>query len=283
MAGDWRHIVGESRYQAAIASVDGGRLARGEEVHFNALLIPNSSNPHDPNTVAVYADGIGVVGHLSREDALTFRPHAQELDRKEAVGLVRARLIGGWGRDENDGRVIPPGVMIALDVDNPDPADYALAEKLRAERAAAAELARDPLSAVPDWASRRGVALWRQDAPARVVALAGESTHQVALAKLHAALVERKGTMAFRAIVVPVPGVLVAVAVEGYGLVGRFPKADADRYGDVLELLARAGLVGVCHALIHDERGGFGVKVELLPTAEALAAVTATTARGSTT
>jgi HIRAN domain len=70
---------------------------------FRAALFRESSNPHDPNAIAVHAAGYGLIGYLDRETALDYAPVFQELQRRgRNIGSCPAMLTGGgpkksWG------------------------------------------------------------------------------------------------------------------------------------------------------------------------------------------
>jgi hypothetical protein len=58
------------------------------------MLEPN--NPVDANAIAVYADGVGLVGYLNRDDAIDYAPIFPELHKHGCnVGSCPAFLIGG--------------------------------------------------------------------------------------------------------------------------------------------------------------------------------------------
>ncbi|MEN6543043.1 HIRAN domain-containing protein [Parvibaculum sp.] len=89
-------IVGEAFYQAAIELIAGGRTEEGVEVETPALLVPEPTNPHDHNAVAVQIFG-HTVGYLSRPNAARYRA---------AHGLIPASctalIVGGWDRGPED-------------------------------------------------------------------------------------------------------------------------------------------------------------------------------------
>jgi hypothetical protein len=102
-------VVGEASYQGTLELIGGGRTIDGvrNRDHMAALL-PEPTNPYDPNAVRVYllpvASGqpAGRIGYLSREDAVAYRPI---IDRLAALGQVmacRAWLSGGWDRGLGD-------------------------------------------------------------------------------------------------------------------------------------------------------------------------------------
>ncbi len=82
-------IVGESNYQPALR-----RIAKRSRF-FRAVLIPETSNPYDPNAIRVFAQDGGTIGYLSRDNALEYREVFALLSRYGHVGACRAKLIGG--------------------------------------------------------------------------------------------------------------------------------------------------------------------------------------------
>jgi hypothetical protein len=66
-------VVGESFYQDALRRLAGGIASNGI---FTARLVPEPTNPHDPNAVAVCAEGTDLerVGYLSRKVARQYQP-----------------------------------------------------------------------------------------------------------------------------------------------------------------------------------------------------------------
>jgi hypothetical protein len=118
-AGRTLHVVGESYRQDALASVarsatnvepylaelkGGARRAAGNpsRLWFRAVLFREPDNPHDPNAIAVHADGKGLIGYLDRQSAIDYRPVFDELARRgEKYAGCPAYLTGGadmtWG------------------------------------------------------------------------------------------------------------------------------------------------------------------------------------------
>lgn len=82
-------VVGESHYQDALT-----RIARSRNTDITALLIPESDNPHDRWAVAVYIHGYKV-GHLSRDDARSFRRRLRSHDLRSAATSCPAQIFGG--------------------------------------------------------------------------------------------------------------------------------------------------------------------------------------------
>jgi hypothetical protein len=112
-AGDLVEVVGESYRQGALQRVaaittDGvpfldelsGRprkIAEEEDRRwFRAVLFCELGNEHDPNAIAVHADGVGHIGYLSRDDAVDYQPvFAALAGRGYCVASCPAFLIGG--------------------------------------------------------------------------------------------------------------------------------------------------------------------------------------------
>jgi len=113
-AGQLLEVVGESHRQDALGQVaarctDGvpyladlsGRarkIAEGEPGRrwFRAVLICEPNNVGDRKAIAVYADGVGLIGYLNRDDAIDYQPVFVALRaRGVAAGSVPAMLIGG--------------------------------------------------------------------------------------------------------------------------------------------------------------------------------------------
>ena len=100
-------VVGEGSYQGTIEGIAGGRTIDGaRDRNHTAILLPEPTNPYDPNAVRVVvmaaSGGGGLVGDLSREDAVRYRP---VIDRLASVGKVAgslAAITGGWDRGGGD-------------------------------------------------------------------------------------------------------------------------------------------------------------------------------------
>ncbi len=93
-------IVGESHYQREIESVTGKRTEEGlHGFRIGAVLVPEPTNPYDPNAVAVHIEGL-VVGYLARDVAPTFKKALTDgcFDSAETQAAIR----GGWNRGGGD-------------------------------------------------------------------------------------------------------------------------------------------------------------------------------------
>ena len=110
-AGGLVEVVGESHRQDVLRHVAtqdsseylddlSGRARRIAETEqrrwFRAALVCEPDNEYDRNAIAVYADGVGRVGYLSRDDAADYQPAFAALrSRGCSIGSVPAFLIGG--------------------------------------------------------------------------------------------------------------------------------------------------------------------------------------------
>lgn len=95
-------IVGEASYQGELAELAGPKTENGVNVYKTAALVPEPSNRHDKNAVAVKIDGL-TVGYLSRDQVPGFHKAIASVGFGSAslVGF-RARIHGGWKRPGND-------------------------------------------------------------------------------------------------------------------------------------------------------------------------------------
>jgi HIRAN domain len=66
-------VVGESNYQPALLAITGS--SPGQDVAHDCIaeLVPEPTNPHDPNAIMVRVEG-RCVGYLSRQNAVKFGP-----------------------------------------------------------------------------------------------------------------------------------------------------------------------------------------------------------------
>ena len=106
-------VVGEGEHQERLALAAGsGAGSGGRRPAYHAFLLPQPARPDGDDAVRVVltfdrGHQMGLVGYLSREDAIAYRP---VIDRLAAVGRVaaaRAELIGGPGGP--DGEAGDPG------------------------------------------------------------------------------------------------------------------------------------------------------------------------------
>lgn len=89
---EWE-VVGESNYQAALAGICGGKTEDGHNYECQASLVPEPTNPHDPNAVRVTIGGL-VVGYLRKPDAI--RMNAAIRRARASRAQASAIIVGGW-------------------------------------------------------------------------------------------------------------------------------------------------------------------------------------------
>jgi hypothetical protein len=90
-------IVGESKYQSALANLAGSHNEEGANTKHVALLFPEDDNPHDSKAIRVDIQGC-TVGYLSREDARTFRRRLSKMGFEGRPTTCDALIVGGFTR-----------------------------------------------------------------------------------------------------------------------------------------------------------------------------------------
>lgn len=108
---DEYEIVGESHYQANLEKIAGPKTESGIEFACEVLLVCENSNKFDKNAVRVEVGG-KTVGYLARDDAEIFREMLEEEGLKGAKVTARAKITGGWRRDDGEGHY---GISLDLD------------------------------------------------------------------------------------------------------------------------------------------------------------------------
>ena len=89
------NVAGESHYQDALHSLAGN--AEGEtRLETTAALIPEPTNPHDPNAVKVEIDG-KLVGYLPRQAAIDYGPMVKEPAERGRTAICEAMIAGRGG------------------------------------------------------------------------------------------------------------------------------------------------------------------------------------------
>jgi len=101
-------IVGESRFQAALSRVCGGKTAEGHK-HEATAELRFEQNPSDPNAIAVDIAG-KQVGWIPSPTNAEIR---REITALTPTGLAscKAKIVGGWSKDGDEGHF---GVKISL-------------------------------------------------------------------------------------------------------------------------------------------------------------------------
>ena len=90
-------VVGESRYQDALGRIVGGHNREGHSHQCEATLIPEPTNPYDPQAIKVFIDG-EPVGYIPNER--TARLHKAMAGRGKL--RCKARIDGGWRTNQHD-------------------------------------------------------------------------------------------------------------------------------------------------------------------------------------
>lgn len=95
-------VVGEGSYQASLRTLGGRRGPDGpENTEFVASLVREPTNRYDENAISVRVEG-RLVGYLSREDAIRYRPVVDWATARDHVIACDARLTGGWDNGHGD-------------------------------------------------------------------------------------------------------------------------------------------------------------------------------------
>jgi ssDNA-binding Zn-finger/Zn-ribbon topoisomerase 1 len=111
-------VVGESHYQPALERMAGGRTNVGaRHPDHMAVLLPEPTNEWDPNAVRVLlvaGSSAALVGYLSREDAIAYRPVIDRVAERGEVTMCHASLKGGWDQGVSFGVMLRIGAPWSL-------------------------------------------------------------------------------------------------------------------------------------------------------------------------
>lgn len=88
-------VVGESHYQDVLRHLAGEHGTSSANAQHRAILIPYDNNRYDDKAVAVAING-QLVGHLSREDARSFRRRLGQKGLSGQSTSCGALVVGGW-------------------------------------------------------------------------------------------------------------------------------------------------------------------------------------------
>jgi hypothetical protein len=94
--GETVEVVGESHYLPALLQLTGRRQQEHVRQEVVASLVPEPTNPYDPNAVSVHVDG-RQVGYLSRHDAVAYASVIGGLASEGHVGACRGWICGREG------------------------------------------------------------------------------------------------------------------------------------------------------------------------------------------
>lgn len=99
-AAGWIEVVGESFHREAFKQIFGEHREDGITLAVTCQLIPEPTNPHDPNAIGVWVDH-NQVGHLSRVDAQYIAPVLRDWMQRDPATVFAAEgeIAGpGWDR-----------------------------------------------------------------------------------------------------------------------------------------------------------------------------------------
>ncbi len=91
-------VAGTASYQATLLAVAGVKQDQGVSIDGMVILVPQPTNPYDPNAVAVVVDDGGLIGYLPRDVA----GRCARWMAQTGPCIVRARIVGGWDDTEGD-------------------------------------------------------------------------------------------------------------------------------------------------------------------------------------
>lgn len=105
------NVVGESYYQPALAKIAGDHGEKGCRKMCVATMVLEDDNPYDNKAVRVDVDGM-TVGHLSREDARSYRRRLGSMGLTGETMTCAARI--GGGRLLDDGQRTRYGIWLDI-------------------------------------------------------------------------------------------------------------------------------------------------------------------------
>ncbi|WP_156400342.1 HIRAN domain-containing protein [Caulobacter sp. Root655] len=96
-----RDAVGESNYQEALSRVCGGHNRHGHELTTTGVLMPEPTNPYDPNAIMVTIGGERV-GYLARDEAKRYGDALVAAGFGGQSATVDVKVVGGWRTNQHD-------------------------------------------------------------------------------------------------------------------------------------------------------------------------------------
>ncbi len=220
-------VVGESNYQPAIRAAANERTTTdlADAIHCTAAVMPEPTNPWDPNAVRIDVGG-QTVGYLAREVAATYQPALLELQRQAQVGWCPARIMGGGERTY--------GVFLHLGA----PARLSLANSCAGLEMLEAD---------------RTVTVTQEERHQAVLSRHGQDVPVLVAASLAMCQVERGKYQGEETVEVQIDGERV----------GEVTRAMAERYLTLVKRLIARGAVPGCEALITSSTKGYEVDLRL--------------------
>jgi hypothetical protein len=99
--------------------VCGAPTEEGVDVRTEVKLVPENTNPYDPQAVRIDAAG-NTLAYLSRHDAQEYRKLLAAAGHSDEVVECNARVRGGWNRGPDDQGEF--GIYLDLPLYGPAPA-----------------------------------------------------------------------------------------------------------------------------------------------------------------
>ena len=93
-------VKGESHYQDVLRAY---RAESGGDNDTSVILVPEPTNPHDANAVAVKTFQNDTVGYVGREEAARYQPTLIVLQQRGLTCVCAAQLRGGTGAKKSIG------------------------------------------------------------------------------------------------------------------------------------------------------------------------------------
>lgn len=94
-------LAGESRYQADLDAICGGKCDQGHKLSCIAQLCFEEGNPDDSNAIAVLING-RVVGYIPQTLAAGLRSQILALNPGQRPVTCDAMIVGGWRRGPDE-------------------------------------------------------------------------------------------------------------------------------------------------------------------------------------
>jgi hypothetical protein len=136
-------VVGESYRQTNLLLVVGMRHRLGHaRTDVDAMLLAEDGNPHDPNAVSVWIDGL-MVGYLTRDQASALRPGLLAAQEREGKPIaLEGAIVKGAMRGDGGSRL---SVVLRY-----DPEDFGLSASPEAKHADARSRTALPVTTFSD-------------------------------------------------------------------------------------------------------------------------------------
>jgi hypothetical protein len=94
--GELVNVAGESHYQEALRALTDTDGATEVRLEVEAVLVPEPTNPHDPNAVMVQVGGL-LVGYLPRQSAVAYGPMIAAVAARSRAAACEAMIAARGG------------------------------------------------------------------------------------------------------------------------------------------------------------------------------------------